>query len=107
MVFRDVTKLQVSFRTGIWTPYLLAPHSSCPVLRRLLYHLTPSLLSMETWSCLARELEPTADSRQGCGVHKGREAVSMAMINRVGPVRDGLLEEVYLGVGIGILYDRF
>lgn len=37
----------------------------------------------------------------------GGGGVSIAMIHRVGPVWDGLMEEVYLGLGIGILYERF
>lgn len=31
----------------------------------------------------------------------------MAMIHRVGPVLDGLMEEVFWGVSIGILYEGF
>lgn len=41
-----------------------------------------------------------------CDVDKRWEAVSIAMICRVGPVWDGLMNDVYLGVGLGIGCER-
>lgn len=56
---------------------------------------------MET--CWTQLLTP----EKGCGVDKGQEAVSMAMIHRVRTSSGCLMEEVYLEVGMSILYEGF